>query len=250
VVGSGHVRTAHGLVPVPAPATALLLEDVPTVSEGKGELTTPTGAAVLAAVVDRFGPAPPMRLRGQGFGAGTKDFTERANVLRVLVGEPLGEPLPESADEVLLVETNIDDMNPQLVDPLFEALFAAGALDAWATPILMKRGRPALTVSALARPADHDALALAFFENSPTIGVRTAPYGRTVLARSQASVKTSYGPISVKLSAAAGRVLQATPEFEECRRLAGKAGVPVRLVLAEASAAAQAFLASAAPRQR
>src|SRR6185436_19657285 len=124
VVGSGHVRTAHGLVPVPAPATALLLEDVPTVSEGKGELTTPTGAAVLAAVVDRFGPAPPMRLRGQGFGAGTKDFTERANVLRVLVGEPLGEPLPESADEVLLVETNIDDMNPQLVDPLFEALFA------------------------------------------------------------------------------------------------------------------------------
>ncbi|HEY0715876.1 MAG TPA: nickel pincer cofactor biosynthesis protein LarC [Polyangia bacterium] len=244
LVGTGMVRTAHGPVPVPAPATALLLEGVPMIAQGQGERTTPTGAAILAAVVDDFGAPPPMRLIAQGFGAGTKDFADRANVLRVMLGEPLGESLPESADEVMLLESNIDDMNPQLVEPLFEALFAAGALDVWAAPIVMKKGRPALTVAALA-PAEHvEPVTTAFFEHSSTIGVRMSPRTRAALARSTATVKTAYGPVAVKLSSADGRVLSATPEYEACRRLASKQGVPVRLVLAAAAAAAQPLLAT------
>jgi pyridinium-3,5-bisthiocarboxylic acid mononucleotide nickel chelatase len=144
--------------------------------------------------------------------------------------------------DVTLIETNIDDMNPQLVTPLIDALLAAGALDAWATPILMKKGRPALTLSALTPPDAQAAVTTAFFENSSTIGVRTLPLGRTVLERSAGSVKTAYGKIAVKLSAWQGRVLSATPEFEECRALAAAARVPVRTVLAAASAAAQALL--------
>jgi len=238
VLGTGQVRTEHGLVPVPAPATTLLLSDAPVRCEGIGELTTPTGAAILAATVDRFGPMPPARLVAQGFGAGTRQLTDRANVLRVLLGEPLGQTLPDSADEVVVLEANIDDMNPQLVEPLFAALFAAGAVDAWATPILMKKGRPALTVSALVPPPAVSAVVQAFFENSTTIGLRTRPMGRVTLSRSSATVKTPYGKVSVKLAALDGKVLGATPEFEDCRRLAKAAKVPVRVVWAAAMSAA------------
>jgi pyridinium-3,5-bisthiocarboxylic acid mononucleotide nickel chelatase len=238
VVGRGSVRTAHGLVPVPAPATARLLAGAPIRAEGEGELTTPTGAAILAAVVDRFGPMPPLRLASQGLGAGTKELADRPNVLRVVLGEPLGELLPESAPSVTLLESNIDDMNPQLIEPLLAALFAAGAVDAWSAPILMKKGRPAFTVSALAPVEATDEVAQAFFENSTTIGLRTQALGRTVLARSRAEVKTPYGSVSVKVSALDGRVLQVTPEFEDCRRLAQAGRAPVRAVLAAASAAA------------
>jgi uncharacterized protein (TIGR00299 family) protein len=245
VVGSGQVRTAHGLVPIPAPATALLLEGIPISSEGQGELTTPTGAGILATVVDHFGAAPPMRLQAQGFGAGTRELADRANVLRVMLGEPIGEALAESHPDVLLIETNVDDMNPQLVAPLIDALLAAGAVDAWATPILMKKGRPALTLSALAPPTAEAAVTLAFFEHSSTIGVRMTPVARTVLARARASVKVAQGTVAVKLSAWQGRVLSATPEFEDCRRLATAAGVPVRTVLSAATAAAQTLLPAA-----
>jgi uncharacterized protein (DUF111 family) len=239
------VRTAHGLVPIPAPATALLLEGIPISSEGQGELTTPTGAGILATVVDHFGAAPPMRLQAQGFGAGTRELADRANVLRVMLGEPIGEALAESHPDVLLIETNVDDMNPQLVAPLIDALLAAGAVDAWATPILMKKGRPALTLSALAPPTAEAAVTLAFFEHSSTIGVRMTPVARTVLARARASVKVAQGTVAVKLSAWQGRVLSATPEFEDCRRLATAAGVPVRTVLSAATAAAQTLLPAA-----
>jgi uncharacterized protein (TIGR00299 family) protein len=238
VLGSGQVRTAHGIVPVPAPATAELLADVPVRAEGHGELTTPTGAAILATVVDRFGALPPLRLKAQGFGPGTRELSDRPNVLRVLLGEPLGQLLPDSPAEEVLLESNIDDMNPQLHEPLLTALLEAGALDAWSTPILMKKGRPALTVSALAAPESAEAVARAFFENSTTIGLRTLPLGRTVLARSSAKLKTTYGQVAVKLSALDGRVMAATPEFEDCRKLARAAKVPVRVVLAAASAAA------------
>jgi pyridinium-3,5-bisthiocarboxylic acid mononucleotide nickel chelatase len=238
VVGHGSVRTAHGLVPIPAPATARLLAGVPVRAEGEGELTTPTGAAILAAVVDRFGAMPPLRLASQGLGAGTKELADRPNVLRVVLGEALGEPLPESASSVTLLETNIDDMSPQLIEPLLGALFAAGAVDAWSAPIMMKKGRPGFTVSALAPAEATDQVAQAFFENSTTIGLRSQALGRTVLARSRAEVKTPYGKVSVKISALDGRVLVATPEFEDCRRLAQAGRAPVRAVLAAASAAA------------
>lgn len=238
VVGTGHAHTAHGVVPVPAPATAKLLQGVPIHSEGTGELTTPTGAAILAVVTQSFGPPPPMLLVAQGFGAGTRELADRANVLRVLMGKPVGHALPPAPAETIVLQANIDDMNPQLVEPLMTALFAAGAVDVWVTPILMKKGRPAVEISALVPPAAHAAAQRAFFEHSTTLGVRATPAARAVLGRSQARVATPFGPVTVKVAALDGHIMGATPEFEDCRRLAAKAGVPVRQVVAAASVAA------------
>lgn len=241
-LGSGTIRTAHGLMPVPAPATTAILSGLPVLVEGKGELTTPTGAAILAAVVQSFGPPPPMRLCAQGFGAGTREHTDRPNVLRVILGETLGQALPASEVEVVLVAANIDDMNPQLAEPLLTALFAAGALDAWLVPIQMKKGRPALEVSALCPPVALAMVEEAFFANSTTIGLRRQVMQRTVLERAQAKVATSFGDVRVKVASRAGAMLGATPEFEDCRKLALRAKVPVRQVVAEASAAALGLL--------
>ena len=242
VLGSGTIRTAHGLMPVPAPATTAILRGLPVLAEGTGELTTPTGAAILAAVVRSFGSPPPMRLVAQGFGAGTREHADRPNVLRVILGETLGQALPASQDEVVLVAANIDDMNPQLADPLMTALFGAGALDAWHTPIQMKKGRPAIEVSALCSPSALASIEEAFFGNSTTIGLRRQVMQRTVLERAQAKVATCYGEVRVKVASRAGAILGATPEFEDCRKLAFRAKVPVRRVVAEASAAALALL--------
>jgi pyridinium-3,5-bisthiocarboxylic acid mononucleotide nickel chelatase len=252
VVGTGIVRTAHGPVPVPAPATAALLAsaEIPLRAEGTGELTTPTGAAILAAVVDDFGPLPPLVPRAIGYGAGTKELDDRANVLRVTLGEPLGVADATPAGDVVLVEANLDDMNPQLIGPLFDALFAAGAVDVWSAPILMKKGRPALQVSALAPPAALAAVERAFFANSTTLGLRRRALERLVLARSFAPVATPYGKVRVKLSALEGEILGAQPEFEDCRKLAARAGVPTREVLAAAAAAARGLLPRPARRTR
>jgi pyridinium-3,5-bisthiocarboxylic acid mononucleotide nickel chelatase len=252
VVGTGLVRTAHGPVPVPAPATAALLAsaDVPIVAEGQGELTTPTGAAILAAVVDEFGPLPPMRPRAIGYGAGTRELSDRANVLRVTLGEVIGVPDAPAAGDVVLVEANVDDMSPQLVGPLFDALFEAGAVDVWSAPILMKKGRPAVQVSALAPPGALGAVERAFFANSTTLGLRRRALERVVLARSFASVATAYGKVRIKLGALDGEILGAQPEFEDCRRLAAQARVPAREVLAAAAAAARTLLPAGGRRRR
>jgi uncharacterized protein (TIGR00299 family) protein len=238
VVGTGTVRSAHGELPVPAPATAALLRGAPIVPEGEGELTTPTGAAVVAAVVDAFGPAPPLRLAAVGYGAGTRELHDRPNVLRVLLGQPLGQGDDPAAPDVVRLEANLDDMSPQLVAPLQEALFEAGAVDVWSSSILMKKGRPALEVTALAPPAAAAEVERAFFRHSTTLGVRRQPMTRAVLARAFETVKTSFGPVRVKIGALDGEVMGAQPEFEDCRRLAARAGVPVRAVLAAATAAA------------
>jgi pyridinium-3,5-bisthiocarboxylic acid mononucleotide nickel chelatase len=252
VVGTGLVRTAHGPVPVPAPATAALLAsaDVPMVAEGHGELTTPTGAAILAAVVDRFGPLPPMRPRAIGYGAGTRELADRANVLRVTLGEAIGEPDATPAGDVVLVEANVDDMSPQLHGPLFDALFAAGAVDVWSATILMKKGRPAVQVSALAPRPALAVVERAFFANSTTLGLRRQALERVVLARSFAFVSTAYGKVRIKLAALDGEILGAQPEFEDCRRLAARARVPAREVLAAAAAAARTLLPAGARRPR
>jgi hypothetical protein len=250
VVGTGRVRTAHGTLGVPAPATAALLRGVPIVPEGHGELTTPTGAAIVAAVVDAFGPPPPLALAAVGYGAGTRELDDRPNVLRVLLGAPLGRADAPAPTEVVRVEANLDDMSPELVGPLVEALLAAGAVDAWSAPVVMKKGRPALEVTALAPP---DALAdvqRAFFLNSTTLGVRMQPMARAVLARAFERVTTPWGPVRVKLGALDGELLGAKPELEDCRRLATKARVPVRAVHAAATAAAQALVARGATRAR
>ena len=252
VVGTGVVRTAHGPVPVPAPATAALLAmgDIPIVPEGEGELTTPTGAAILAAVVDRFGPLPPMRPRAIGYGAGTRELADRPNVLRVTLGEPVGEEDLPAAPQVVLVEANVDDMSPQLVGPLYDALFAAGAVDVWSAPILMKKGRPAIQLSALTPPASLAAVERAFFTHSTTLGLRRRALERVVLARSFATVATPYGKVRVKLGALEGEILGAQPEFDDCRRLATRGHVPAREVLAAAVAAARALLPRRPQRPR
>ena len=241
VLGWGTIRTAHGLMPVPAPATTAILRGLPVLAEGTGELTTPTGAAILAAVVQSFGPPPPMRLCAQGFGAGTREHADRPNVLRVILGETLGRALPGSADEVVLVAANMDDMNPQLAEPLLAALFGAGAVDAWLVPIQMKKGRPAIEVSALC-PADALApIEQAFFANSTTLGLRRQVMRRTVLERALAKVRTPHGEVQVKVASQGGVILGATPEFEDCRKLALRSNVPVRQVMAQANAAALAL---------
>jgi uncharacterized protein (TIGR00299 family) protein len=250
VVGTGRVRTAHGTLAVPAPATAALLRGVPILPEGRGELTTPTGAAIVAAVVDDFGPPPPIALAAVGYGAGTRELPDRPNLLRVLVGARLGRADAPAPAEVVRLEANLDDMSPQLVGPLVEALLAAGAVDAWSSPIVMKKGRPALEVTALAPPTAVAEVQRAFFRNSTTLGVRAQPLSRAVLARAFESVATPYGAVRVKLGALDGEVLGAQPEFEDCRRLAGKAGVPVRAVLDAATAAGHALLAGGAARAR
>lgn len=249
VLGSGVIHTAHGLMPVPAPATVAILRGLPVLAEGVGELTTPTGAAILATVVGAFAGPPPMRLVAQGFGAGTREHADRPNVLRVLLGQTLGQALPAAASEVVLVATNVDDMNPQLAEPLMTELFAAGALDVWFSPITMKKGRPAVEVSALCAPAALALVERAFFANSSTIGVRRQVMQRTVLERAMAKVATAYGEVRAKVVSRDGEILGATPEFEDCRKLALRAGVPVRQVVAEASAAALALFASSRKRR-
>ena len=245
VIGIGYISTAHGTVPVPAPATAALLAGIPIVPEGNGELTTPTGAAILATVVDEFGPLPPMRMRGAGYGTGTKQLSDRANVLRVVVGEPVGvRDTAAAAPEVVLLEANIDDMSGELIAPLVEALAEAGAVDVWSAPILMKKGRPAVQVSALAPPDASAAVERAFFRNSTTLGLRRRRLERVVLARSFVKVATKYGAVRAKLAVLDGEVLGAHPEFEDCRRAAARARVPVREVVAAASAAARASLSN------
>lgn len=241
-LGSGTVRTAHGLMPVPAPATVSILRDIPVCHEGQGELTTPTGAAILASVVTSFTATPPLVIRAQGFGAGTKEFADRSNVLRVLLGEPCGQALPTSPAEVLCVSANIDDMNPQLTEPLMSALLQAGALDVWVAPIQMKKGRPAFCISALCQPQVLAEIETAFFANSTTIGLRRHGMQRTVLARSIAKVKTGYGEVTVKVSAQEGNIQVVTPEFDDCLRLAKRNKVPVRKVIDEARAAMQSLL--------
>jgi pyridinium-3,5-bisthiocarboxylic acid mononucleotide nickel chelatase len=250
VVGTGRVHTAHGPVPVPAPATAALLAGIPILPEGEGELTTPTGAAILAAVVDKFGALPPMSVRGIGYGAGTRELRDRANVLRVMVGEPIGSADAPAAAETLLFEANVDDMSPQLVAPLYEALAAAGAIDVWSAPVLMKKGRPALAISALAPARDAAAVERAFFRHSTTLGLRRRAIERVVAARSFAKVATPYGTVRVKLAALDGEMLGAQPEFEDCRRAAARSRVPVREVLAAAAAAARGLLPKSRSKAR
>ncbi|HEY2903472.1 MAG TPA: nickel pincer cofactor biosynthesis protein LarC [Polyangia bacterium] len=242
VVGTGSVHTAHGLVPVPAPATAALLRGMPMRFEGAGELTTPTGAAILAATVDSFGPPPPMRLFSVGYGAGTRELADRPNVLRALLGEPLGQVDAAAPSALTLLEANLDDMNPQLLSPLYDALLAAGAVDVWSAPILMKKGRPATTVSALVPPAALVEAERAFFLNSTTLGLRVRPVDRVTLARSFATVQTPFGAVKIKLGSLDGAVIGAQPEFEDCRRAAASAKVPVRAVLAAAAAEAERWL--------
>lgn len=244
-VGGGTARTEHGELPAPAPATVELLKAVgaPVYSSGiQAELVTPTGAALVATLASGFGAIPPMKLLAAGYGAGSKDFSDRPNVLRILLGEgseseTAGEWLAGAApaSTVCLIEANIDDMNPQIAGHLAEQVMAAGALDIFFTPVQMKKNRAGTLVTLVTEPADRERLARLLFTESTTIGVRFLAAERRVLDRAQVSVDTDYGPVRVKVSRLAGEVLNFAPEYEDCRQIARQQGVPLKKILAEAS---------------
>jgi hypothetical protein len=238
-VGGGMVDGPHGRIPVPAPGTAELLRGFPVIDTGvKRELVTPTGAAILTTLAASAGAMPAMTVTAVGYGAGTLDL-ETPNVVRLFVGEAQAAPGRET---IVQVETTVDDMSPQLYEPLMERLLQAGALDVYLTPVIMKRSRPGVVLTALCEPGQLVALSEVLFEESTTIGVRWTPYQRTRLEREMVTLQTSYGPIPFKVSRRAGRAVTVTPEFEEVRRLAREKGLPVREVLDQARAEGRRLL--------
>lgn len=236
-LGSGTVKCAHGIMPVPAPATALLLKGVPSYSsEVKGELTTPTGAALIGQLATEFGPMPEMTIDSVGAGSGTRDLPDRPNVLRVLYGEAVGAG--SQTETIVVIEANIDDMNPELFPPLINDLIEAGCRDAFLTPILGKKGRPAHLVTILAPENLVDKATAILFRGSTTLGLRMRHEQRICLAREHKCVATPWGEVSVKVSRYKGEVTNSAPEHEDCAAVARAAGVPVLEVYQAAYAAA------------
>ena len=224
-VGSGQVRCAHGILPVPAPATALLLEGIPVYGGCiRGELCTPTGAALLRRFVTRFGPLPPMRVEKTGYGMGTKDF-EAANCVRAMLGQT-----EESAGHILELACNLDDMTPEAVGFAMEQLFAAGALDVYTTPIGMKKNRPGVLLTCMCREDDREAMLRTIFRHTSTLGVRVSVCDRYTLSRRQYAVQTPDGEIRVKESSGWG-VLRRKAEFEDLARIARQTDKSIAEVL-------------------
>ncbi len=240
-VGSGSVKGAHGTLPVPPPAVAALLTGVPSYAGPEGapamELCTPTGAALLTTLATSYGPQPPMTTRTVGVGAGGRDPEGHANVLRLLVGSPIGSG-PEGVDDLLVLESNVDDLDPRLWPAVITAVLAAGALDAWLTPILMKKGRPAHTFRALVTPDLAAEVRATVFRETSTIGIREYPVARHALPRESTTVTVGGLEISVKLARLDGVVITAQPEYDDVARAAAALGRPAREVLADAAAAA------------
>src|SRR5881296_915825 len=226
-VGRGMVTMEHGTFPVPGPATVEILKGKPCyATQVEGELVTPTGAALVATLAEAFGPMPPMRVRAIGYGAGTKQFDGHPNLLRAFLGDFLDEPVLR--ETVLVLETTIDDMNPQLYGHLMERLFAAGALEVFYTPIQMKKNRPGTKVTVICPEPKLEEVTTVVFRETTTIGFRYQPMGRIELARRIDTAKTPFGPIRMKVSVHNGQVVQATPEYEDCRRAALKTGAPLK----------------------
>jgi uncharacterized protein (TIGR00299 family) protein len=233
-LGGGSVTIAHGTYPVPAPATLRLLSGVPVYGgEIQSELVTPTGALVVSSYAKSYGPVPAMTVDRVGYGAGSKDFPGRPNVLRVVIGERAA-PAANDAEEVVKIECEIDDMNPQLFGPAFDRVLAAGALDVYATPIQMKKGRPGTLLTVLGRPADRSALCDVVFRETTTIGVRFEVMRRDTLERESHDVAIDGGSVRMKVASRRGVVLNAAPEFDDCVRIAEATGQPVKAVQAEA----------------
>jgi len=234
-VGGGTARMAHGVLPVPAPATANLLQGKPTYSNGvQRELVTPTGAAIVATVCDSFGPQPPMTVSAIGYGAGTADLEGQPNVLRIMVGESAEKAVAGYDEEISVIEANLDDMNPQIYGYFLERALGAGALDVYTTPVQMKKNRPGTLLTVLCKPQDSNALTSLIFAETTTFGVRTATAQRRILPREHVSVSTTYGQVRIKLSSVNGRILHVSPEFDDCRKLAVEKNVPLQQVINEA----------------
>jgi uncharacterized protein (TIGR00299 family) protein len=230
-VGGGTAKMAHGVLPVPAPATANLLQGKPTYSNGvQKELVTPTGAAIVATLCDSFGPQPPMSVSAIGYGAGTADLEGQPNVVRIMIGE--------AAEKT--VEANLDDMNPQIYGYFLEKALSAGALDVYTTPVQMKKNRPGTLLTVLCKPQDSNTLMSLIFAETTTFGARTYRAQRRTLPREFLSVATAFGDVRIKISRVNGRILHVAPEYDDCRKLAVEKNVPLQRVISEALRAYEA----------
>ena len=228
-VGSGTVEMDHGRFPVPPPAVAELLKGVPFYStELKGELLTPTGAAIIATVCTEFGPIPQMTMSESGYGAGTRNYENFPNVLRVLVGETDTANVTE--EKLWMIETNVDDASPQIVGHVMDRAFELGAKDCYFTPVQMKKNRPGVLLSILCDAEKKEQMFELLFTETTTIGVRSYQVNRQALEREIEAVETPYGPIDVKVARFHGRVVNEMPEFDQCREAALRAGVPLKEV--------------------
>jgi pyridinium-3,5-bisthiocarboxylic acid mononucleotide nickel chelatase len=224
--GRGTVSIAHGLCSIPAPATAELLTGIPLAeSQVQAELTTPTGAAIVATLVDGFGPVPAMKIERIGYGAGTRELAEQANLLRLFVGEAV-EAL--AADQAWVVETNLDDVSGEVIGYATSKLWETGALDVYTTPIQMKKNRPGVTLTVLCQASQIEKVEKILFRETGTLGVRRWPVSRHKLERKPHKVETEYGPIDGKLGWIAGQEPSFSPEFEACSRVASERGVPLK----------------------
>ncbi len=230
-VGSGTSRSEHGVIPAPGPATAALLKGLSVYAAGpRFELTTPTGAALMATLSAGSGSMPAMTVTSIGYGAGEADPPGWPNAVRVFVGDTLA---PAESDRVAMLETNLDDMNPQAYDLLIERLLARGALDVTLTPVIMKRGRPGIVLSVLTDPAKMEPVLKVLFAETTTLGVRVQEVARRLLARELTEVATRFGPVRVKVAKTAGRRVKARPEYQDCKRIAEQTGLPLRDVVRE-----------------
>ncbi len=228
-VGSGSVEMDHGRFPVPPPAVVELLKGAPVYSTDiKGELVTPTGAAIIATVCSEYGSLPKMELLRTGYGAGTRQYEKFPNVLRVLIGETEAQAANE--EQLWMIETNVDDMSPQVYGHVMEQALEMGALDCYFTPIHMKKDRPGVLLSVLSRPEDKESLTEMLFAETTTLGVRSYLVQRRALEREIVNVETEYGPIDVKVARLNGHVVNEMPEYEQCRAAARQAKVPLRVV--------------------
>ena len=248
-VGGGTVKCAHGTLPVPAPATVKLLAGAPVYSSGpQVELVTPTGAAIVKTLVTRFAAFPAMKIAKAGYGAGSRDFPNHPNLLRLTIGEAAkAEALSQIAtqgaveasdgvsnDRIAVLEANLDDLNPQVLAYAMERLLAEGALDVFSVPVQMKKNRPGVLLTVLAKPDDADALTRLMFAETSTLGVRRRDEERRVLQRRWETVETSWGPVRIKVANMNGTVSNYAPEFEDCRRIAAEHHVPLKTVMQEA----------------
>jgi uncharacterized protein (TIGR00299 family) protein len=225
--GEGTVECEHGVLPVPAPATLELLKGIPCYSSGVPyELTTPSGAAMIGFWAEAFQSLPLMKIQKSGYGAGSHVIQSHANLLRIIVGEAEGK----GSDKIVLVETNIDDMNPEFYDHVMEQLFTVGALDVYYTPVMMKKNRPAVKISVLVSPIKREAVSHILLTETSTFGVRFSEVDRIILNRQSIEVQTPYGKVAVKVGSMAGQMMHFSPEYENCKQIARKKKIPVKTV--------------------
>jgi len=235
-VGGGTVKCAHGVLPVPVPATVELLQGAPVYSSGiQVELVTPTGAAIVKTLAKRFAPFPAMTIEKSGYGAGTRDFPGHANVVRLTIGEAQAGLAENSSQETICVlEANLDDLNPQVFGYVIERLLEAGALDTFAAPVQMKKNRPGILLTVLSKPEDASRLTQIIFTETSTLGVRRREEQRQTLARKWINVVTRWGDIRLKIASMNGTVTNYAPEYEDCKKIAAEHHVPLKRVMNEA----------------